>query len=679
MRTSPALVLAALTALGAPPVQAQGPARLAGRVLDAVSQGPVQGAEIRAGEMLATTDAAGGFSLGSVPPGRVEVRVRRIGYGPVRLVVELEPGLERTITVTLEPAPVRLDSVTVTAVPGAIAIEGPELVRRGGDLARALDGWEGVVVRRAGNGPAAPQVRGGGPEEVLVLLDGFPINDPLTGRADLSRILSREVAAVTLLPGAQTVRAGSRAVAGILVVETRHDVRPEGSGWAGSYGALGARVGGSAGALTGSVSGERLADEFPYTVPLVRGGGEGTRLNSGGEQYAAALTLDGPLNAVLRGTLGNRSLPGTTTNPTPAAHAQDRSVLLGVRREGRLGVTGSLQWLEARAMDPAPPTGAAYDSYTHGTGGTVELARRVPAAVASWRGTAGVTAEARGYRFAGDGVRAGSSFTQGAVRAEARLARGASSVWSVAPAVRVDVWTGFTTPRLSARADAGWQRGHTALTLGLGSAVTPPVLADLFFREGVGVRVNPDLRPERVRWEVEGGARRELQGGSTVGIRLFAGRVADMIVWAPDFRFIWSPRNFDVVRRGGELTADWAARRDLRVTGSATYAAVTYDIPAGAQVQYRPRVTYDASAVWTPGPWTADLRWHHIGQRFPNSAGTNPRAPFSLLDASLERRLGAGLALRGEVRDVTDERAEFLAGYPTPGRTIAFTLTMVVP
>jgi outer membrane cobalamin receptor len=74
-----------------------------------------------------------------------------------------------------------------------------------------------------------------------------------------------------------------------------------------------------------------------------------------------------------------------------------------------------------------------------------------------------------------------------------------------------------------------------------------------------------------------------------------------------------------------------------------------------------------------------DVRWHHIGQRYPNSAGTNPRDPFSLLDAGLERRLGTGLVLRGEVRDVTDQRAEFLAGYPTPGRTIAFTLTMVVP
>ena len=152
------------------------------------------------------------------------------------------PSLERTVTITLVPVPVQLDSVTVMATPGAIAIEGPDLVRRGGDLARALDGWQGVVVRRAGNGPAAPQVRGGSPDEVLVMVDGFPINDPLTGRADLSRISSREVATVTLVPGAQTVRAGSRAVAGVILVETRNDVRPEASGWAASYGAMGARA-----------------------------------------------------------------------------------------------------------------------------------------------------------------------------------------------------------------------------------------------------------------------------------------------------------------------------------------------------------------------------------------------------------------------------------------------------
>ena len=116
------------------------------------------------------------------------------------------PRAARRCNSTASPSPRR---------PAAIAIDGADLERRGGDLARALDGWEGIVVRRAGNGPAAPQVRGGGPDEVLVLVDGFPMNDPFTGRADLSRISSREVEGVTLLPGAQTVRTGNRAMAGV--------------------------------------------------------------------------------------------------------------------------------------------------------------------------------------------------------------------------------------------------------------------------------------------------------------------------------------------------------------------------------------------------------------------------------------------------------------------------------
>lgn len=314
-----------LWCLAAAPALAQGPARVTGRVIDAVSRNPVAGAEILAGELRAVTGNDGGFVLGNVPPGRIELRARRIGYSQWHEAVDVDPGLERTVTVALQPVPVRLDSITVAATPGTITIGGAELERRGGDLARALDGWEGIVVRRAGNGPAAPQVRGGGPDEVLVLVDGFPLNDPFTGRADLSRISSREVDVVTLLPGAQTVRSGSRAIAGVLVVETRRDVRPEGSAWAGSNGAWGGRAGVSLGGLTASATGEALADRFGYRVPEVRGGGEGTRRNAGGEQYAAALTFAGPVELVVRGSLADRGLPGTTTNTTATARAADRS------------------------------------------------------------------------------------------------------------------------------------------------------------------------------------------------------------------------------------------------------------------------------------------------------------------------------------------------------------------
>jgi iron complex outermembrane receptor protein len=232
---------------------------------------------------------------------------------------------------------------------------------------------------------------------------------------------------------------------------------------------------------------------------------------------------------------------------------------------------------------------------------------------------------------------------------------------------------------MSARLDAGWQRGQTSLSAALGSGVTPPVLADLFFREGVGVKLNPDLRPERVRWEVETALRQDLGRRTSLGVRLFSGRVDDMVIWAPDFRFVWSPSNFDVRRRGAELSLSAHPLGNLSLDLAAGYSAVTYDIPDGAQVEYRPRVTYSSSAVWSPGAWTADLRWHYVGRRFPNSAGTNPRPAFSLMDVGIERQLGRGLALRGEARDLTDARAEFIAGFPTPGRSYFLTLNLVLP
>ena len=675
------LLLAGLCLAPTLPAAGQAPARVSGRVYDAATGSPIELAELSLGDLRAVTGGDGRFGFGSVPPGSRLLQVRRLGYAPWRIRLEIAPGLDRELPVALKPLPLRLDSLTVNAEPGGIAIAGKELVRRGRDLSRALDGWEGVVVRRTGSaGPAAPQLRGGGPDEVLVLVDGFAHNDPLTGRADLSTIATGEVERVTLVPGVQTARGGRRAVAGILLVETRRAPRPEGAGWIGSHGSRGLRLAGAAGPLAGSLTGEREASGFSYAVPEVRGGGTANRRNAGGRLYGATARLDGPLRLLLRATASDRGLPGTTTNPTPAARASDRTVFLGVRAGARLRWHGTLQWLETRAADSAPPTGAAYDAYTHGSGvaGGVEYGGAVRRG--EWNGQAAVAAEARGDRFGGDGVRPGASFTHLALRAGGAVHRGRATVWSMAPVARLDGWTGTAGPKPSLRVDAGMQRGRSSATLAFGSGVTPPVLADLLFREGVGVRLNPDLRPERVPWEVEAGLRQELAGGrGVIALRGFYGRVADMIVWAPDFRFIWSPRNFDVLRRGGEITLAVRPLTTLRVDAAATYAAVTYDRPGGAQVQYRPRVTYAASTAWSPGEWALDLRWRRIGQRFPNAAGTNPRPPISLVDLAVEHRLTPELSARAEVRDLADAGAEFIAGYPTPGRTLTFSLEFTLP
>jgi outer membrane cobalamin receptor len=96
-------------------------------------------------------------------------------------------------------------------------------------------------------------------------------------------------------------------------------------------------------------------------------------------------------------------------------------------------------------------------------------------------------------------------------------------------------------------------------------------------------------------------------------------------------------------------------------------------------VQYRPRGTAALSAIWSPGNWSADARWHWIGERYPNPGGVNPRPAMTLLDMGVERRMGTHLLIRGDVRDVLDTRAEFIAGYPMPGRSLLLTLTLDRP
>ena len=119
------------------------------------------------------------------------------------------------------------------------------------------------------------------------------------------------------------------------------------------------------------------------------------------------------------------------------------------------------------------------------------------------------------------------------------------------------------------------------------------------------------------------------------------GRVADMVIWSPDFRFIWSPGNFDVLRRGGEITLALNPTRALVLRGTATLAVVTYDHPDGAQVRYRPRVTQSTSVAWSTRRGVSMPGGTKSGCGSPTVPGCIRWRLFNLVDVGVERRLGA--------------------------------------
>jgi TonB-linked SusC/RagA family outer membrane protein len=132
IRCTPLLALPFLaTAAAAPPAAAQQPpaagqppaatGRVAGRVTDAASGAPVDGAQVRVnGTALATlTNADGRYLLPAVPAGTVALTVRRIGYAEAtRAGVAVTAGGTATADVALAQMTRTLNEVVVTGTPG---------------------------------------------------------------------------------------------------------------------------------------------------------------------------------------------------------------------------------------------------------------------------------------------------------------------------------------------------------------------------------------------------------------------------------------------------------------------------------------------------------------------------------------------------------------------------------
>jgi len=114
------LVVATLLLAGAlpRPAVAQTTGQLVGRVLDARSEAPLEGAEVSLDQRRTLTNGAGDFVFIGVSPGRHVVAVRIPGYTPRSVTVNIEAGVTLTIRVALQSGVVLEDiRVEATQIP----------------------------------------------------------------------------------------------------------------------------------------------------------------------------------------------------------------------------------------------------------------------------------------------------------------------------------------------------------------------------------------------------------------------------------------------------------------------------------------------------------------------------------------------------------------------------------
>ncbi len=515
-------------------------------------------------------------------------------------------------------------------------------------LGELLADIPGVWVNDSGTpgGVVTASIRGSAADQVLVLLDGIPLNQAANGVADLSGIPLSELERVEIRRGAAGSHYGGGAVGGVVNLVTR----------AGTKGNGGLTVGlGSAGEQRYSLAlGGDLGRELTISARGWLGLHDGWRDNSTVEEKGlfASATLDlrgHTIRAAYTLSAKDQGLPGPLPpeGEVPEFGSRDATSLYDSQTDDAQGVTlnyhgrigevtlhADLGWRDS-GLDYFSRYRSYYvteDDYAYRTTDyygsawgrfsifepvefevgadyrTSRLAARVDSTV--WNSNPfdpedpGVTTVTEWNPEVDD--------VGGWLEARAEL-----GLISADAGVRADYHGAFGT-RVTGDAGLDADLDELRLRVSAGTAFRPPTLNDLYWPTGG----NPDLRPEEA-WEARGGFDWESSDAPALYGNLFYRETSDLISWQPDATGLWwTPQNVDSQTvMGGDVevvfgpvsafyTFTDATQRCSEVVYSDWMSGETRTAVVERRAAFIPRhqltLAYDAGVVKLTARWTGD-------------------------------------------------------------------------
>ncbi|MBI4503348.1 MAG: TonB-dependent receptor [Gemmatimonadetes bacterium] len=220
---------------------------------------PVAGVRIRIVEdtQTALTDGTGRFAIGPVSTGSHVIETSRIGFRPVRRVVDLRASRDTVIELELVPAPITLDEMLIVAledqgqrtydlsslmkVPPVGTANVSTVTLREIEKVHARDPWDlvrattGLEVHEQGQGPGFASdavIRGFTSDhstDVALVVDGVPINEPINGHgegyADWNLLFPAALADVQVIKGPISPLFGNFSGGGAVNVTTQASTR----------------------------------------------------------------------------------------------------------------------------------------------------------------------------------------------------------------------------------------------------------------------------------------------------------------------------------------------------------------------------------------------------------------------------------------------------------------------
>lgn len=551
----------------------------------------------------------------------------------------------------------------VTTTPAYVTVIPREELQRMGflTLADALQFVSEVSVRSTGTGPSGLQqasIRGSSPQEVLVLVDGVPLNAIADFGVSLSTVALADVERVEVLRGPYSAIYGS-ALGGVIHVLTRTDRRTFTSARAGSFGTVVSEF-----RAAGPPSSATSAGLQYFSTA-------GDRANSDGIWWTGTLKFQPDPDAgqqlvfSLQRTVGQSGSPGPTLTascpnpldpsctPTPQDRIADRrtSAILawmhqepeGPRRQTRvwwMGEEVGFSTVGFQSTSQAAAVGLDWQMVSP------EGSERVWTWGVEWQNPS----------------RSGSyqaTSNTGAAYVQFDAVRGEKTFAGVGLRYDLDsVYGGQVDPRLGI---VHFLSPSLRLRASLGRTFRAPTPGELFF-PGCSF---PGLRPEQA-WSADLGLESTAWQGVVLRLNGFYVDATNLIVGGCNPQNVGSARMAGVTyEMVGRLSERWALSANVTWTDGLDRVS-GLPLLRVAPIQANLVLRY----VWEENG-TISLLGNYVSTR-PDSCGLNCRvvvAPYTTFGLRYDQALGDVTARVG-VDNLFDTSYETLRGFPGPRRTV---------
>jgi len=535
------------------------------------------------------------------------------------------------------------------------------------DVSQVLDNLPGVAIMDYGSAGSQKNIRLRGleDEQVLIMVDGRPVNDPRAGDTDLNNIAVENIERIEVIRGPGASLYGTSACGGVINIITR--TAPEETSTV-----LNSRIG-SFRTWSNRLAHGAQCGQIDYFITFDQRESEGHRDNS--DYSANNLTArlgwepDEKQKFILdTGTYeSEKGLPGTISSPDLNDRQEDDQNYLSLTYENRLSSISDIRIKGYQNVDRmrfieslTPLNHNTHQSKVRGI--DIQYTRTLGD---DYHVVLGIDSKNNRLNSSASGKH---SYT---VKALYLLGKyDPAGPWSVEASARADDYSSFGT-ELSPGINVVYNFNKSVKLHGLvARCFRAPTFNELYWPATSWAEGNPALQPEE-GISAEIGLDGNVSNKFIWGLTYFRNDFDDLIDWAAGNDGIWRPANVSsALSEGIECETKAYLGKSFETDFNYTYTRAK-DEEADKYRTYWPKHKFSSGISYKNTHGTKlHLTGQYVTKRFTNTSNTDHLDDYFTAGLDLQQKLRKDLKVFISLDNIFNRKYQRVKGYPLPGFSV---------